>query len=385
MILLVGHRWWRVVAMGLLMGCLLSGASDAAEPSPAIPTTLGAKFERQLRCSEDAKAALVQEYQTVQEHLRKIEAFRARLTDVTRDGPAINKADQALATDRVALQKLEKKIQLATRLSETLRKLEEQIQLATRLSDLRPVPGGVIAQRDVNPESDLATLSRLVDKNFGDRFGFVTDPVLLQRLTGLLTRLQQVSPPAQEPVQVRVLAAESGYGAFATATTIYFDKTYLDQNPSESELLFIASHELTHVQLSHFSQTLKKIEAETQHLAQELGPEGANALGWRTEQALLKMRTARWEQQQEEAADILGAEQALQAGALPTGLFEAFRRMYEAESHGASSSRPDVERFRESLRDHAKPMDRLKKLEDVLGEKFWERKDLSLSSPCQRK
>jgi predicted Zn-dependent protease len=185
------------------------------------------------------------------------------------------------------------------------------------------------------------------------------------------------------PVQVRVLAKESGHRAFATATAIYFDKNFLAQNPSESELLFIAGHELAHVQLGHFSETVVGLEDDRKRLAKDLGPEGWDAIGERTEEALLKMRTGSWEQRQEEAADLLGAQQALEAGASPKGIHEAMLRMHEEEKTWTKKVAPDIQRYRDSLRDHAKPLDRLKTLETAFGDKFWKKDTLHLSGSCR--
>ncbi|MCX5721636.1 MAG: M48 family metalloprotease [Nitrospirae bacterium] len=159
-------------------------------------------------------------------------------------------------------------------------------------------------------------------------------------------------------------------GASATATAIYFDKAYLDLMPSESELLFVAGHELAHVQLGHFSEAIIGRERDTQRIRKDLGPGGTAILGLRTQEVLLKMRTGPWEQRQEEA------------GAAPKGIQEAMLRMNEDEKTGVKKVPPDIQRYRDSLRDHAKPLDRLKALETALGSKFWERTDLTFGALC---
>lgn len=373
-------RYWPVLVA--LVGVLSASGSWAADPStPASYMTPRAKLDRLLACQQAEKDTALKEKAKVEAHLREVEAFRSKLTDPSKHRLAIDKAEQAMAKDREALVKIDELIQLADR----------KIGMTVRaLNYLAPQHGGVTkaspstddTRRELNRQTDGENLSRDLDGYFGRRYGFVTDPVLAQRLTGLVNRLQILSTRPDVPIQVRVLAIESGLVASATATTIYFDKAYLDKKPSESELLFVASHELAHVQLGHFSETILGGERDTQRLRNDLGQEGADALGWRAKEALLKMRTGPWEQRQEEAADLLGAQQALEAGASPKGIQEAMLRMDKEEKTWTKKVAPDIQRYRDSLRDHAKPLDRLKTLETALGEKFWERDSLRMSASC---
>ena len=377
------HRRWPLLAVPVLIGILFTGGSWATEPTPATAMTPRANLERLLACQQTEKDAALEEQRKTRAKIADIETFIRSLTDQPKHYAAHEKADRALTTAHKALAKVEERLALADR----------RIGMTVRaLQYLAPDQGGVSknssladAQRQYKDwHADGENESRYLDGLLGEAYGFVTDPALSQRLNTLVKRLQTFSTRPDVPVQVRVLAQESGHGAFATATTIYFDKSYLDKNPSEFELLFVAAHELAHVQLGHFSETILGRERDTQRLHKELGREGADALGWRAEDALLKMRTGLWEQRQEEAADLLGAQQALEAGASPNGIHEAMLRMEEDEKAWRKKVAPDIQRYQDSLRDHAKPFDRLKSLETALGEKFWEQMDLQLSSTCSR-
>jgi hypothetical protein len=364
-----------------LIGILPAGGSRAAEPpTPASFMTPRAKLDRLLACQQEEKDAAIREKAKVDAHLRDVQAFRATLSD-PKHRLALDKTEGALARDREALAKIDERVTLADRrIAMTLRALQY----------LKPEQGGVTKtsssiderRRELNRQADAESNSRDADQFFGKQYGFVTDPVLVQRLTALVNRLQMLSSRPDVPIQVRVIN-ENPYGTFSTAATIYFEKPYLQQNPSESDLLFVAAHEFAHVQLGHVSEFIIRNEQDLQRLRKDLGQEGADALGWRVREQLLKMRTAPWERQQEEAADLLGAQQALEAGASPKGIHEAMMRMYEEEKTWATKVAPDLQRYRDSLRDHANPLDRLKTLETVLGERFWERTDLKFGGACR--
>ena len=377
------HRCRSLLTMTILIGLFSTGASWAAELAPAAATTPRAKLDRLLACQQADKDAALEEKRKTQAKIADIETFVRSLSDRPVHYAAHEKADRALAVSRDALAKVEERLRLADR----------KIGMTVRaLSYLAPEQGGIpksssladVPRQYKDWRADGENESRYLDGLFGETFGFVTDPELILRLNTLVNRLQTLSSKPNVPIQVRVLERESGIGAAATATTVYFDKAYLDGNPSESELLFIAGHELAHVQLGHFSETMLGLEEDRKRLANDHGLEGTAAFGWRAEQALLKMRTGPWEQRQEEAADLLGAQQALEAGASPKGIQEAMLRMEEDEKAWRKKVAPDIQRYQDSLRDHAKPLDRLEALESALGDKFWERTDLQFSSSCPR-
>jgi Zn-dependent protease with chaperone function len=367
-----------------LTGILFAGGSWAADPpTPASSLTPRAKLDRLLACQQAEKDAALAEKRKAEKNIANIESFRLSLSDRPVHVAAHERANRALTLAREALAKIDERIQLADRKTGmTVRALQYLVPEQEGVQESSPATDA--PRRKLNRLADGENASLEVDNDAAKKYGFVTDPALTQRMTALVNRLQMLSSNPDVPIQVRVLEKESGYGAFATATTVYVDKAYLDKNPSESELLFIASHELAHVQLGHFSETIVGQKSDAQRLSKDLGPEGWDAIGRRTEEALLKMRTGPWEQRQEEAADLLGAQQALEAGASPKGIHDAMLRMDEEEKTWAHKVAPDIQRYRDSLRDHAKPLDRLKTLESVLGDKFWERTDLKFGAPCHR-
>lgn len=372
------HYWPLLVALAVI---LCTSGSWAGPSTPAASITPRAKLDRMLACQQTEKDAALAEKRTTQETMAAVESFIDSLSDQPKHDAARERANRGLALAREALAKIDERLQLADRkIGMTVRALQ---YLAPASGGLRE--GSLLAdgpRQYTDWRADGENESRYLDGLFGEEYGFITDPALLRRMTALVNRLQMLSSRPDVPIQVRVLAAESGLGASATATAIYFDKAYLNHMPSESELLFVIGHELAHVQLGHFSETIIGRARDAQRLRTELGPEGTAPLGWRSNEALLKMRTGPWEQRQEEAADLMGAQQALEAGASPKGIQEAMLRMDEDEKTGTKKVAPDIQRYRDSLRDHAKPLDRLKALETALGSKFWERTDPTFGAPC---
>mgnify|MGYP001583929824 CR=1 FL=1 len=360
---------------------LCASGSRAAPSTPASSMTPRAKLDRILACQQTEKDVALAEKQKTQDTIAAVESFIGSLSDQPKHYAAHERANRALTLAREALAKIDERLQLADRkIGMTVRALQ---YLAPAQSGVHE--GSLLADVPRQYKDWLAdgeNESRYLDGLFGEEYGFVTDPALLQRMTALVNRLQMLSSRPDVPIQVRVLTTESGMGASATATAIYFDKAYLDLKPSESELLFVAGHELAHVQLGHFSEAIIGRDRDTQRLRKDLGPGGTAILGLRTQEVLLKMRTGPWEQRQEEAADLLGAQQALEAGASPKGIQEAMLRMDEDEKTWAKKVSPDIQRYRDSLRDHANPLDRLKALETTLGSKFWERTDLTFGALC---
>jgi predicted Zn-dependent protease len=102
--------------------------------------------------------------------------------------------------------------------------------------------------------------------------------------------------------------------------------------------------------------------------------------GWRT-------RMAQYIRDQEAQADLVGAQQALAAGGSPQGIKDTFRHMFfdDLKRRLSPDSSGHDPHYAKALEDHARPTDRLKALEDALGKKFWERKDLTLPVNCHHK
>lgn len=353
-------------------GCL---ASDAGVNPPT--TVARVKLNKLLSCQQSERDAAEKDRNVALDRISKIESLLSSLTTDPKYVPTRERAEQALETARAALAKIDERLAIADlKLAMTSRAME---YLAPNQGGVAKKPSSQDAQRDaMNRQVGAEELSREIDVAFEKMYGFVDNPALIGRLTTLINRLQITSTRPETPIEVKVFAKESGKGAAASATTIYFDQAYLDQRPSESELLFVASHELAHVQLGHFAEVLIAYDAAQKDLKNEYGQEGADSLGDRTAEALIKMRIGPWEQRQEEAADILGAQQALDAGASPRGIHEAMLRMDVDEKAVAAAGLPEIQRYRDSLRDHARPLDRLKALETVLGPAFWDQADLKV-------
>lgn len=328
------------------LACLLAGGgSRAADPlALAAILTTHPRLEQLRACYQAEKDELLAERRAVLEKTSGLEAFRRSLTDEPRQAAARERTDRALTEAREA----------AARLDGPLAMADRKIAMAVRvLKTLDPDDSAARPQspeerrRAVNWLTQAAHESRGIDKDLAIDYGFENGTVLVERLTGLIDGLQVASARPDTPLEVKILTKDSGLRAVATATTLYLDKAYLDRKPSDAELLFVASHELAHVQLGHFSEALIALARDRREKAVSDG----------SKKALAMLLERRWTRRQEEMADLLGVLQALEAGASPQGIRDAIKG-------------PEAR-------------DRLRSLEAVLGDKFWERTDLKFGD-CPR-
>ncbi len=418
----IPHRSW--IALLALAGMLSASGSWAADLSmPASSMTPRAKLDRMLHCDEGKKAAILQEQRTVQAHLQKVADFRASLTDGPKQRLAVEKTEQALAKDRDALTKLEERLALVNR----------TIALTARaIQNLRPEDGGdarsitddlkrsattklANATRCGQPgdatyvtdQSRLALLasdddvcSRQLDELLGRTPGYKDDPAVEAHLKGMLTHLQARSSQNDVPLAVRIVRGCSGMNAFATSTTVYFEQCYLEKKPSDGELMFVAAHELAHAQLSHSNQYHIQEKVERKLSPVDLGqlvPKDIRVANETNIPTVVGQAwTSQFNKEQEQEADLLGAQTALAAGASPLGIHETFVRMAKERDEDErtrlaamtetkrtidqkNTARQQLDRLTAS---HPAPEERLKALEDAIGDKFWERTDLTLGAPC---
>lgn len=386
---------WLIFALSLAgsNGTLLF-AADAGTPSP----TAREKLDRLLTCQQAEKDAALKENRKAQAKIADIETFIGSLTDQPVHYAAHEKANRALTLAREALAKVDERIRLADfHLNMTLRAIKNLPEGPTAKDQL---PSQEWSRQTRNWWNDAERYGREVHGYFLKDYGFVNDPSLETRLEGILSRLQMMSPRPDVPIKVKVLAKESGYGAAATANTVYFDKAYLDTTPSESQLLFVAAHELAHVQLGHFGEYSNKLRSgQAQDSARYVlgtedrvvsNEEGRSPNADAILQDRLKVRLSSFSKDQELQADLLGAQQALAAGASPKGIQEAMAGMIR-DRQIAQASLSDFDRMNTAQRqldkltaDHPEPEERLKALEDSLGGKFWERTNLKINSACPR-
>lgn len=358
------RRCWPLLAA--LAGILAGGDARAADPlALAAILTTHPRLEILRACYQGEKDALLADRRTVAEKLAGIEAYRRSLTDETRQVAARDRTDRAVEQVREAVAALDRRLVLADRKTQlTLRVLRT---LDPSGSAAKPMPPDD-RRRALNWLASAAHESRGIDRDLAIDRGFENDPVPVERLAGLVDGLQVVSARPDAPFEVKILTKGIGLGVVATATTIYFDKAYLDRKPSEAELQFVAGRELAHVQLGHFSEALLGMARDRREAGGESGRAGTVSPDG-SKKAWAMIRERRWTQRQEEAADLLGALLALEAGASPKGAREAIMRGDADETPSAG--------FR------AERLDRLKSLEAVLGDKFWERTDLTFGN-CPR-
>lgn len=371
--------WPLLAALGGVAGGWTAVDAAWADERASVPTPR-ANLDRLLACQNADLDAIMAKKREVLATRSKIVALLNSLTEAPIHSAAKERATRALAVADDAIAKIDAQIALS----------EKKVGMTVRaLRYLAPAQGGVTktpendAQRvTLDQEAGGSDLSREVDEKYAREPGYVDNPALVKRLTALVARLQVVSAHADVPIEVKILAPGKRLGTLSTATTIYFAQDELDLMPSDSELLWTAAHELAHVQLGHFSRTMIGLRAEAERLADELGPDVTDVIGERTWEAMMDMRSGPWEKPMEEAADLLGTQLALEAGASPKGIHDAFMRMAEHERRWAARLKPDVRRLLELQHDHEKPMVRLKALETMLGDRFWERTDLNTAVDC---
>lgn len=425
MISYTAHRRWLLLAVPILVGLLSTGTSWTAEPPPATAMTPRAKLDRMLACDEEKRAAILQEQRIVQAHLREVEAFRAGLTDAPKHRLAVEKTEQAMTKDRAALAKIEERLALVNRrIALTARAVQNL--LPEHGGDARSLAGDLTRSATtklanatrcgqpgdatyVTDRSRLALLasdddvcSRRLDDAFAKEYGYAEDPAMEARLRGVLAHLQVRSRRTDLPLTVRIVRGGPGMGAAASATTIYFEQCYLDKRPSDDELMFVAAHELAHAQLNHSNQyqIQEKVERKLSPVdLDQLVPQDARVAD-ETKMPIVMGRAwmSKFNKDHELEADLLGAQQALAAGASPVGIREAFTRMAserdkderarlaamnekQREIDLKNTARQQLERLTAT---HPEPEERLKALERYFGETFWERTDLNLGATCPR-
>jgi len=410
------HRRWPLLAVPVLVlvGLLSTGASWAAEPStPASSITPRAKLDLLLACQQAEREAALAEKRKVEKNIADIETFIRSLSDRPVHYAAHERADRALTVAREALAKIGERARLANL----------QFNLTARaMTHLPPEPDG--KKRALLDEwariawDQLARVMGGHAQSWDDvaeaKYGFVRNPVIEQRLRAIIERAQASLDGTSVPVDVRILANPSGMSAAATSSTIYFDQTYLDLSPSEAELLFVAGHELAHIQLNHYNKFIVREALEATLNSVRLDPVAGDRLTqvrdridqkYYAGQSLtpreelhreveLKAQLAQFAREQELQADLLGAQMALAAGASPIGIKEGLshdnflarlKSQLEERRILGDGARNEADKPLEKLTaDHPYSEERLKALESALGEKFWERTDLKFSSTCPR-
>jgi predicted Zn-dependent protease len=353
-----------------------------------------------LPCHEAEKTAAFHERDKIDAHLREVGAFRSELTDAPQHRLAVEKAEQALAKDRDALAKAEERLRLA------------DLQLRMTLNAMKYLPPPVtdsspgLMETGKRRLADFLTQFHLdnsaaIDQQLEKENGFFEDPGLHARLGDILDRLQAASSHEKVPVTIRILDRPLGRDAFATGTTIYFDKAYLDRleghykNPKalEDQLMVTMGHELAHLQLHHVN--LGFVQDQWQRTQNRVGlrhVEGSHEAYADPNQnhsdAAFRAQIAEHQRDQEYQADLIGAQQALAAGVSPRSIKESFSRMWFDDlkrrlALSSKSDKPVEPHYAKTIEDHARPDARLKALEEALGEKFWEQKHLRFTSSCQ--
>jgi hypothetical protein len=219
------------------------------------------------------------------------------------------------------------------------------------------------------------------------------DSAVEGRIGNVLDRLKQASPYPMDEIPFKILDTQGKYNfkANASATTIYFQKGYLDLlaeeykgNPKgmEDELLAVAGHEMAHVQRDHVAKGAA-LEKGIDIKDYVFVPDFHSDAELNEQYALLarNVRVADTLRSQEEEADLLGSRYALSAGASPAAIKKLMDRLIADEKddrvplNDTLKKRPqgnvNEERVNEMLKHHHGAAHRFGVLERTWGKEFW--------------
>lgn len=175
-----------------------------------------------------------------------------------------------------------------------------------------------------------------VDTFMDDNYMAVIDPDGEARVSRLVERIKALSPYPDDPVKVRLYGSPkdpatdygmSRFDAFSTSDTIFFNTGFLDRKPTDDEILFVAGHELGHIQRDHYAGYLGSIRRE------EMVDRGRTLLGARevssnpeVAEAIRQVRMHDLNYSQELEAERFGTTMALAAGAKLDALRDRYAR-----------------------------------------------------------
>ncbi len=224
-----------------------------------------------------------------------------------------------------------------------------------------------------------------IDQEAALDHGFHRDPALAWKLRRIIRRLKQVSLRPRMPVQFRILDTDDPEViAETSSSTIYFGKAYLNLPPSEDELMFVAAHEIAHVEMDHtFLKAANMTDLQLRDLLHSVKNRIAtsilqldvHALEDNARKTRNEIERARYSRAREREADLWGARIALAAGASPEGIkgtldyFQIRRERIEIRRGRIS---PDDTLDTRTLT-HPLPLSRLRYLEQALGPEFWKK------------
>lgn len=232
-------------------------------------------------------------------------------------------------------------------------------------------------------------LGERIDREEARRHGFFHDPVLVRRPERILMRLKRHSLRPGDPILFRILDTDDPEQiARASSSTIYFGKAYLELAPSDDELMFVAAHELAHVEMGHtFSKAADETSFKFRRLLHSIQVHVASSIlqsdrsaqkdhfGWeptnrQRKEELKKKEDAR---SRERKADLWGARIALAAGAAPRGIKETLDRFQVSRERRYKSWGIPMQEAELDTREltHPLPLTRLRYLEQVFGPEFW--------------
>lgn len=207
-------------------------------------------------------------------------------------------------------------------------------------------PPAAVTQTEVEPGFNLFSVEQ--DVEIGRRSAEEADrqlPILDKRairtyINQVGDRLEKATPGPDFPYQFKVVNV-SDVNAFALpGGFLYLNRGLIDLAGSESELAGVMAHEMAHVALRHGTNQASKAylaQAGFGLLGALLG-EGAStdvigAVGGFGLNALF----LEFSRDDEEDADILGAQIMARAGYDPRGMIGMFRRMHRQSEHSHSA------------------------------------------------
>lgn len=248
----------------------------------------------------------------------------------------------------------------------------------TILKDLRRIQGFDVVIE--NLRSQVAQdMDKRANREIERAYGFHKDPVLEERLTGLVKKLKVNSRRPDEMPNIKIVdRASAAFVAKSSPNTIYVARKFIDEKkPSDDALMVLLGHELSHQELDHgFADTAfgkyNEIAANVENkknfvkdvARMVVGPKYISSHNdrvdaWNKANAIsLGQRS----QYLEHEADVVGVDIAIRSGAKRKGITELFGNLRSR----SDPTRRKLTDFEERTRTHPLREDRKHIVDEVV-------------------
>jgi len=194
---------------------------------------------------------------------------------------------------------------------------------------------------------DEAELGRKFNVLMRSRFPLVYDPIVLEQVRDILTRVRGTLPPQPFDITVGVLRDDSVNAFAAPAGYVFVNSGLILAMHSEDELAAVLAHEMAHVTERHLASNIERSKAI--NLATLAGVLAGVMLGGGSDagEALAvgsmaggQAAALKYSRDDEREADHLGLQYLSRAGYDPEGMARAFERIKERQRLTGAGSVP---------------------------------------------